>query len=126
MQTLSTHVPPGYQARIAAFPPGDLAISAVTVAELEFGILSSCRPVQYRERLNQFLALLVEVPFDRVSAEQHARIRQTLRSAGAQIGPMDLLLAATALAHDAIVVTNNVREFSRVPGLRVENGITSA
>ncbi len=98
-----------------------MAISAPSVAELRYGALKSARVAENSERLGVFLRPLRILPFDEAAAERHAWVKHTLSRQGALIGVMDILIAAIALAGDHTLVTNNVREFSRVPGLRIEN-----
>lgn len=106
--------------RIQRASPADLTVSAMTLAELEYGILLHPTPEGARARLDHFLAAPIEVlPFDGSVAPIHARLRAQLRSQ--PIGAHDLIIAAVALAHELVLVTHNVREFTRVDGLRVED-----
>lgn len=107
--------------RFSAFPVGDIGISAITVAELEYGAAKSAQPSRNREALEQFISPLQVAAFDRQATETCGGIRVMLERKGQPIGAMDLLIAAHALSLGARLVTNNVREFKRVPGLRVEN-----
>ena len=86
-----------------------------------FGAFRSKRQTQNLERTNAFLAGFQSLPFGDEAACRHALIRAELRTKGYLIGPNDLLIAATALAHGAILVTHNSAEFSRVPGLLIED-----
>ena len=108
-------------ARFAQHALADLMVSSVTAAELYFGIEKS----DYREDnlavLDNFLAPLVLAPFGGAASKVYGRIRVDLERRGLPIGPLDTLIAAHALSLDAVLVTNNVREFARVPGLRLEN-----
>ena len=99
---------------------GGAVLCSVVRAELLFGAFRSQR-TQNLERTNAFLAGFQSLPFDDDAAYRHALIRAELTSAGQLIGPNDLLIAATALAHGAILVTHNTAEFSRVPGLLIED-----
>ncbi len=99
---------------------GDVAVSSVTVSELAFGVAKSVRPGT-REALEEFLLDLVTVPYDDAAAWVYGDIRARVQAAGKPIGPLDLLIAAHALSADVTLVTNNVGEFGRVEGLRVEN-----
>ena len=105
--------------RMDGFERGQVGISAVTVAELEFGAAASRRQGDNHSRLERFLLDFELFPFDRRAAQQYGPLRAQLQAKGTPIGPMDCLIAAHALATDAILVTNNVREFARVPGLGV-------
>ncbi len=108
-------------ARVARSSPVDLAISAVTEAELVFGAHRSAQPAKNLRLLARFLEPLPSLPFGSRAAEHYGRIRADLAARGTPIGANDLLIAATALAHDLTVVTRNTREFERVVGLRVED-----
>jgi tRNA(fMet)-specific endonuclease VapC len=117
VQILRAHEPA--LRRFARLGPDDVAISAVTVAELRYGELKGRTPSRARARLAAFLEPLEVLPFDAAAAEHHARTRLALAKAGTPIGERDLIIAATALAHALTVVTGNVREFRRVPALDV-------
>jgi tRNA(fMet)-specific endonuclease VapC len=99
--------------------PRDIAIPAVALYELEAGIARSSRPRQRREPLDALLALVHILPFDERAAKASAELRAQLEKAGSGIGPIDTLIAGTALAHAATLVTHNTKEFSRVRGLRL-------
>lgn len=107
--------------RVAAHQPGDLGISSITLAELEFGVSKSAFPERNREALRMFTLPLEIVAFDEAAAESYGRVRAALELAGTPIGPLDTLIAAQALALNAVAVTNNSREFKKVPGLAVED-----
>lgn len=107
--------------RFAVFPVGDLGISVITLAELEYGASKSSEPDRNREALEQFASPLEIAVFDRLATSVYGKIRALLEKRGRPIGSMDLLIAAHALSLNVRLVTNNVREFKRVPGLRVEN-----
>jgi tRNA(fMet)-specific endonuclease VapC len=99
---------------------GDIGISAITLAELEYGVSKSSKPAANKEALDQFVAPLELVAFDRSATAVYGKLRTALEKKGQSIGAMDLLIAAHALALNVRLVTHNVREFARVPGLRVE------
>jgi len=107
--------------RLRAVDIATVSISAVTVAELQYGVAKSARAEQNALALAAFLAPLVVEPFDDDAAARYGVVRADLERAGTPIGSMDLLIAAHALALGRTVVTNNVREFERVAGLKVEN-----
>jgi tRNA(fMet)-specific endonuclease VapC len=109
--------------RFQSFPVGDIGISTITLAELEYGAAKSAQPRRNREALEQFISPLDVVAFDREATEAYGRIRTALEKRGVPIGAMDMLIAAHAVSIGATLVTNNKREFERVPGLRVENWI---
>ena len=98
-------------------------ISSIVYAELQYGIeYGSKRLRAAREKqLNQFLALLTIHDWDKRAAEQYGKINAFLRKKGMMIGNMDMLIAAHALSLKATLVTNNGREFQRIPDLMVEN-----
>jgi tRNA(fMet)-specific endonuclease VapC len=107
--------------RVQSRPPGEIAISTITLAELEYGIARSHYPERNRVALLEFVLPFAILDFDQRASAEYGRIRSLLDSKGRRIGPMDLLLAAQAMAHDLILVTNNEKEFTRVDGLRIEN-----
>lgn len=104
----------------------ELFVSSLSVGELLFGARRSSRSVENVKRVARFLAPLREVHFDRLAGEAYGALRAELAEAGRQFGPVDMLIAATALAHGMTVVTNNAREFERAAGLRVENWASPA
>lgn len=107
--------------RLRKHKPGDVGISSITLAELCFGVAKSKQAERNRTALEQFLIPLEVLPFDDVAAESYGLIRAALEINGTPIGPLDTLIASHASSIDATIVTNNMREFSRVDGLRVEN-----
>ncbi len=109
--------------RFRAYDPSDLCISAITMAELEFGVCKSSRPDKNRLALMLFLANIEVIPFDGAAAREYGQIRYDLSSRGELIGANDLLIAAHAKSLDLILVTNNGREFERVDGLKLENWV---
>ena len=103
----------------------NLRLSALVVAEREFGIIQHAAGQRYRHRFEQLVTTIPVEPFTRTDAAHYARIRALLEKRGQGIGPMDTLIAAQALRLSAVVVTRNVREFSRVTGLKCENWQTT-
>ena len=101
----------------------NVGISAVTVAELEYGVSNSDRSGESRARLYEFMVPFAFIDFDLNAARQYGKIRKELKDLGQPIGPMDTLIAAIAMAHGQILVTNNGKEFGKVPGLKTENWI---
>ena len=108
-------------ARMRSHAPSQIRVSSVTRAELLYGARRSARVAENLRLLAAFFAPLVSLPFDDSCAEQYGALRASLAAAGRPIGPDDLLIAATALAHDATLVTHNLRQFSRVAGLKIED-----
>jgi tRNA(fMet)-specific endonuclease VapC len=113
--------PPAVLKRVQSKQPGQIAISTITLAELEYGVVRSRDPDRNRIALLEFLLPFAIPDFDQAAAAECGRIRSLLESQGRPIGPMDLLLAAQAKSHNLILVTNNEKEFTRVDGLRIEN-----
>jgi tRNA(fMet)-specific endonuclease VapC len=101
--------------------PESVAICSVVEAELYYGVMNSARPVENLATLNRFLIALKSFPFDSKAARRYGEIRASLARIGALVGPNDLMIAAIAIANDAIVVTHNTREFSRIHSLRIED-----
>lgn len=114
--------PPEVVKRFRRYRLGDLGVSAVTVAELAYGVEKS-RSNRNRAALDHFLLPLVIARFDREAALVYGTIRAPLESKGRAIGALDMLIAAHALSLGATLVTNNEREFGRVAGLAVENWV---
>ena len=109
--------------RLESLRPGELAMSAITFAELMNGAKKSQRVEANVAKLNE-LAELIEIrPFDQKAAIFYGDVRSTLETKGNIIGSNDLLIAAHALSLDWILVTNNEKEFKRVDGLRIENWV---
>ena len=99
---------------------GEIAVSSVVAAELAYGVTKS-RSDRNRRALELFLAPLAVLPFDDRCIWTYAQVRTLLEDKGQPIGAMDMMIAAHALAEGAPLVTNNVREFSKIPGLTLEN-----
>lgn len=106
--------------RLQAVRPADLGVPSIVEYELRYGLLRLPQEAATPRlaALAQFLRSMQVLPFDAECAAHAARIRVTLEAAGTPIGPHDTLIAASALRHQATLVTRNVREFSRVPGLQ--------
>lgn len=102
----------------------DVAVSSVVAFELEYGAAFSANPERNRSGLEAFFEAVPVVPFSAGAAAAAAEVRAYLRRQGTPIGPYDLLIAGHAVAENALLITNNHREFSRVPGLRVEDWLT--
>jgi tRNA(fMet)-specific endonuclease VapC len=113
--------PPSVLKRFDTLAAGTLAVSSITVAELEFGVQKSQYPSQNQQALEQFLLPLVILDFDHEAARTYGKLRAWLEIRGKTIGALDMLIAAHALSKGLPLATNNVREFSRVPGLKVIN-----
>jgi len=113
--------PAGVLKQVQSKQPGEIAISTITLAELEYGIARSKYADRNRVALMEFVLPFTILDFDQRASAEYGPIRSMLEAKGKPIGPMDLLLAAQAKSHSLILVTNNEREFKRVQGLRVEN-----
>jgi tRNA(fMet)-specific endonuclease VapC len=105
--------------RLLATPPGEVAIPAVVLYELEIGIAQSRQPSKRRAHLEALVSVVTILSFDAACAKCAADVDTALRRKGTPIGPMDTLIAGTALAHQATLVTHNLGEFRRVPGLKL-------
>ena len=106
--------------RLQALRPADLGVPSIVEYELRYGLLRLPQDAAAPRlaALAQLLRPMQLLPFDSECAAQAARIRIALEAAGTPIGPHDTLIAATAMRHQAVLVTRNIREFSRVPGLQ--------
>jgi tRNA(fMet)-specific endonuclease VapC len=110
--------------RLRRHSPRDIAVSAISEGELRFGALKSGAPARNGAAVDALLRPFQILPFGRECVPAYAKLRFELDSAGMRIGALDQLIAAQAIALGLIVVTNNVREFGRVPGLRIENWLS--
>lgn len=108
-------------AQLEAISPADCAISSVTVFELAMGVRLCRQPERERKKLAKLFAVIAVLPFDSTAAEEAARVRHELESAGLKIGPYDLLIAGQALSGRLTLVTNNTREFARISALRLND-----
>lgn len=113
--------PPGVAKRLSQAEPGSVGISAITYAELMTGAYKSLYIEDNLARLKQLATRLDIVAFDEKAASVYGQIRADLEKRGQGIGSLDLLIAASALARQLILVTNNTAEFSRIKGLELEN-----
>jgi tRNA(fMet)-specific endonuclease VapC len=107
--------------RFREHTPEAFVMSSVVIAELLFGAQKSARAADNTRVVRQFVSPFVHLPFDDACAIEYASLRAELERMGTPIGANDLMIAATALAHDAVLITRNTREFARVPNLRYEN-----
>ncbi|NJO98392.1 MAG: type II toxin-antitoxin system VapC family toxin [Pleurocapsa sp. CRU_1_2] len=115
--------PPEVLQKFNAYNVGDIGLSAITVAELEFGVHKSQFPQRNQQALTQFLLPLQIVDFDNAAAVVYGKLRATLENRGMLIGSLDTLIAAHALSLQVTLITNNVKEFNRVPNLKLDNWI---
>lgn len=107
--------------RLLSTPPNEVALPSIAVFELEVGVLRSDNVSRRREQLRLFLEVVTTLPFGPAEATAAAEVRTDLETRGLPIGPFDVLIAGTALAQHATLITRNTREFGRVDGLTVEN-----
>jgi tRNA(fMet)-specific endonuclease VapC len=105
-------------------PIKSISISAITIAELLYGLQKSSRHQDTQDALYEFLILFDILSFDISAAGEYGRIRAVLEKRGTPIGHMDMLIAAQARYHGLVLVSNNEREFKRVEGLHVVNWVT--
>jgi len=104
--------------------PGDIGISMITIAELVHGAQKSSRTEQNMNALDQFLLPLEIADFDQSAAVIYGHMRTYLENKGTIIGSMDMLIAAHAMSLEVALVTNNTREFKRIPNLKIEDWMT--
>ncbi len=118
---------PQHQAVLDRFnqhDPSRLCLSSITLAELRFGVEQSQQHEATQRKLDRVVAALSVAPFEDRAARSYGLLRAQLQAAGTPIGPLDTLIAAHAQSLGLTLVTNNLREFGRVDGLRVENWVS--
>jgi tRNA(fMet)-specific endonuclease VapC len=113
--------PPALVARFDKLLPGDAAISVITYGELMYGAMRSAQRERGLLGINRLLTLIPVLPMPENAGETYGAIRAALEDRGEPIGGNDVWIAAHAMASNLILVTNNEREFKRVPGLKFEN-----
>ena len=111
----------GVVQRMSATDPSEIVVCDIFKAELYFGAEKSQRRQANLELYEEFFFQFRSLPFDAAAARVYGRIRLALELAGTPVGPMDTLIAAIAIANNVILVTHNTREFSRIPGLQIED-----
>ena len=116
--------PPEVLQKFDQYQVGDLGISSITVAELEFGVQKSQFPAKNQQALSQFLIPLQIVNFDAAAAIAYGSIRAFLEKQGTPIGSLDTLIAAHALSLPTTLITNKTKEFSRVRDLQLDNWVS--
>lgn len=112
--------PPNVLERFRKYKAGEVGISSIAASELAYGVAKS-GSLKNRTALEMFLAPMQILPFDSQCLWFYADLRASLEKQGLSIGPMDTLIAAQALSIDGTLVTNNIKEFMRVPKLKLEN-----
>ena len=113
--------PDSMRRRLSGLTPEEVGVSAVVAAELWFGVQHSQKKRQNQAALKDFFACATLSDWPWQASERYGKIRTTLQQRGTPIGAMDLLIATHAVFLNAVLVTNNTREFERVPDLRIEN-----
>ena len=114
----------GLADRLDGIPADAILLSSVVVAEIEYGIAKSGRRQHNRRVFDSLLSGFRVLPFDAAAARLYGPIRAQLEKRGRLIGPYDLMIAAHAQSLDAVLVTDNTKEFDRVAGLKTENWLT--
>jgi tRNA(fMet)-specific endonuclease VapC len=109
------------RAKLLTVPTSDVVICSIVRAELFYGSAKSQTPAASRKKQEVFLAPFATLPFDDAAANAYGQLRADLEKAGTPIGPLDMQIAAIALAQQLILVTHNSREFSRIQGLQLED-----
>ena len=112
--------PPNVLERFRKYKAGEVGISSIAASELAYGVAKS-GSLKNRTALEMFLAPMQILPFDSQCLWFYADLRASLEKQGLSIGPMDSLIAAQALSIDGTLVTNNIKEFMRVPKLKLDN-----
>jgi tRNA(fMet)-specific endonuclease VapC len=112
---------PLVRARFTAHPPTDLGVCSVVVAELCYGAARSSSPASEQAKVDGFLSAYRSLPFDDASARRYGALRAGLAAAGMLIADLDLAIASIALEHGLTVITHNTKDFSRIPGLALED-----
>lgn len=120
---IQRHQPPEVYAHFQKLKPGDVVVSIITWGELLYGAEKSQKRAKVIKRLEEFSTLIPVLPMTSDVAQHYGSLRGTLEKKGQVIGNNDLWIAAHAKAANLILVTNNVREFQRVPGLKVQNWV---
>jgi tRNA(fMet)-specific endonuclease VapC len=109
------------RAKLDQHRPSALRMSAITLAELRFGVAKSKHAARAMANLNVLLSKVGVLPFDEAATARYGELRAMLEKRGTPIGPLDTLIAGHALSVSWTLATHNVREFRRVPGLRVDD-----
>lgn len=109
--------------KFKTIPIGQVGVSSITLAELDYGARKSERPDKNLNALEQFILPFEVYTFDFLAAMEYGKVRSQLEKNGTPIGPLDMLIAAHAIRLNSILVTNNIREFNRVEGLKTENWV---
>jgi tRNA(fMet)-specific endonuclease VapC len=111
------------RAKVLSTPPNEISIPAIVKAELLLGAYKSQKKKENAEKVEKLLQPFAVVPFFDLIAYVYADIRNETEKVGEKVGPNDLLIASIVKFHDGILVTNNVKEFQRIKGLKIENWV---
>jgi len=117
--------PPAVLERFRQYRMGDIGLCSVVAAELAFGVAKS-DSARNRQALEMFLAPLIILPFDTAAVWVYGDLRANLERRGTPIGSLDTMIAAHALSQQALLISNNTREFSKVPDLQLDNWVAAA
>jgi tRNA(fMet)-specific endonuclease VapC len=109
--------------KFTEMPFGSIGISSITLAELQYGVMKSSHPIKNQDALEKFLTPLQIFDFGHDQTIIYGKVRADLEKKGTPIGPLDTLIASHAISLNLTLVTNNEREFKRIPELLVENWI---
>ena len=112
--------------KVFSYEPSDIAISSITVFELEYGAAKSKWCEETKRKLAVFLSPFTILPFSTEDAIAAGQVRAQLEKSGRPIGPYDTLIAAQGISRGLTVVTHNTNEFIRVPGIKLEDWVTTA
>jgi len=115
--------PPDVIERFYKTEISEIGISSITLSELLYGVSKSSKPEQNQFALTQFIAPLDILSYDDEAAQYYGELRVYLEKQGRPIGSLDMLIAAHALSTNYVLVTNNEKEFTRVPKLKIENWV---
>lgn len=115
--------PAGAAARFRQSAPDEIGMSSVVLAELYYGAALLSNRAVLRRNIEEFASGLLLLPWDSAAADHYGEIRAALERKGASIGGMDLMIAAHARSKNAVLVTNNMKHFRRVPDLKLENWV---
>ena len=116
--------PPAVLERFRQYRMGDIGLCSVVAAELAFGVAKS-DSARNRQALEMFLAPLIILPFDTAAVWVYGDLRADLERRGTPIGSLDTMIAAHALSQQALLISNNTREFSKVPDLQLDNWVAA-
>ena len=116
--------PPAVLERFRQYRMGDIGLCSVVAAELAFGVAKS-DSARNRQALEMFLAPLIILPFDTAAVWVYGDLRANLERRGTPIGSLDTMIAAHALSQQALLISNNTREFSKVPDLQLDNWVAA-